>query len=126
MTPREAIYARMDTDTELKGMVSGIFQNIAPKTAGDNIITYSRIGEKSVNRVIWIMLYQVSVWCKDIVQGDKIKTRLTELFDKWKNSESNIEYCFIESVDDLFYPEHGEYGIHLTLRIKTFKTQSTP
>jgi hypothetical protein len=125
MTPREAIYARMNTDTELKAMVSGIFQNVAPKTAGDNIITYSRIGEKSVNRIIGIMLYQVSVWCKDIVQGDKIKTRLEQLFDKRQDSENSIEYCFVESVDDLFYPEHEEYGIHLTLRIKTLKSQST-
>ncbi|MDR0607076.1 MAG: hypothetical protein LBG52_01700 [Candidatus Peribacteria bacterium] len=109
----------MNTDTTLLSMVNEIYPVSAPENAGDTIITYSRIGENSHNQFITISLYQISIWCKDIVKGDETKHRLYELFNAWKTNE--VKYCFIEETKDLWYKDLEEYGIHLTLRIKTIK-----
>jgi hypothetical protein len=67
MEIREIVYKRMNDDTELKSLVDKIYSMSAPENAGDTIITYSRLAEKSYNKLICIVLYQISIRCKDII-----------------------------------------------------------
>lgn len=108
------IYKRLSEDEELKGMVVGVYPNIAPREAGSPVVVYNRIVDDQ-NDIVRNSLYQISVRSNDLEKAELAKDRIVWLFSRYLSEGIR---CSIQSINETYDHENGDRGLHITTKFK--------
>ena len=116
-TIEAALFAKLNTDTALKAIVSGIYRNVAPPAATYPFLLFQRISSRdSYTLTKWVSSayrYQIKVIAEgySATSASTAMTQVDTLLTDQSLSVTGKTLWVMRRVNEFEYAEMGEFGV---------------